>query len=177
MNNYWRWLFFGTNDTHQHKPGILRIFDKWILLHFVIGYFLYDSVKGQFNDIAKTVVLPLASALIGMTFAWAGNLNSILNSQEISELSKFKDGGFEEYVYIFQTSILLVLTSVSLWACAAIGLFSSDFSKFLLFTLLCATIRESWHFVLGVHYLLISKNNIKETLNARSKIKNNKEFD
>jgi hypothetical protein len=171
VNSYWRWLFFGSQHDKSVKAGILRLCDRWILLHLLVGVILYLNATEKFIDVAKSVVLPLVAALIGMTFAWAGNLNSILNSNEIQELASFKEGGFEEYVFIFQTSLLLVLTSASLWFGAAIGLFTSELSKYMLYCLLSATIRESWHFVLGVHYLLISKNNINSLIKKQQSIK------
>lgn len=162
--DYWDWFRGGTGG----KPGFRRLVDWWALFHLGVGVLLAFSVKMDLATCAASVLLPLAGILVGLSFAWAGNAQALLQSGEIEELSRFHPGGYPEYVYIFQTAILAILTTLVLWGLAALRLFDDRWPtvchphqylavKTVLFTFCSLTLRESWHVVVGAQLMLISR--------------------
>ena len=113
--SYWEWLFRGSGG----RPGYRRILDKWLLLHIPVGIVLSFLISIDLQACANTVLLPLAGILIGLSFAWAGNANALLQTEEIEKLSEYHKGGFVEYVFIYQTAILMILVTLVLWALRA----------------------------------------------------------
>ena len=169
MITFWRWLISGTGNG----AGAKRFIDWWLLLHVavagVLAYFLPISLK----DAATSLLLPVAGIFIGLSFAWGGNAQALLQSKEIEEVSKFKDGGFEDYVYTFQSAILLILITLCLWAIAGLGFFDLFWPicpksiqykliAFLLFFFSSITLRECWHVVLGAQTLLLVRFEVRK---------------
>ena len=60
----------------------------WIIFHLFIGLIFAYIVPGKLEDISSTILLPLLGILIGLSFAWAGNVQALMQSSEIEELSK-----------------------------------------------------------------------------------------
>lgn len=125
------------------------------------------------TNISRSLLLPIASIFIGLSFAWSGNAQAILQSKEIEELSAFRSGGYEEYVYTFQSAILLILLTLIAWGAAGLGIFdqvwpvaqcsiSYRLITGLLFFLASITFRECWHVVLGSQALLLMRFKIKQ---------------
>ena len=160
---------FGTGNG----PGIKRFVDLWLLLHIfvalILSYFLPISLK----EAATSLLLPVAGIFIGLSFAWGGNAQALLQTEEIEDVAAFKDGGFSDYVYTFQAAILLILITICLWAIAGLGFFDlvwpvAHKSKaykiiaFLLFMLSSMTLRECWHVVLGAQSLLLMRFHVRK---------------
>jgi len=166
---FWRW-FFGVGV----KPaGYRRFLDYWLLFHMVVAVFLSIYVPVNLKDAANSVLLPLVGILVGLTFAWAGNAQALLQTSEIHRLSEHHPGGYREYVYVYQTAILTVLLSAALWGLAGLGLFdlpckmlctaySYESAKFMLFFVSSVSLRECWHVVMLAQLLLLAQREIKK---------------
>ena len=155
--HFWAWFLKGSGG----KPGYRRILNKWILIHLILGFVISLLVKTKLQTCASTVLLPLAGILIGLSFAWIGNAQDLLQSDEIIKLSKYREGGFVEYVFAYQTAILTILTTIVIWGLAGLNIFDEVWpttkSKWLyfifknvLFALSSLSLRECWHVVMGV---------------------------
>ena len=157
--SFWKWFFTGLND----KPGILKYFDRWLLIHLIIGFACSYFVKKPINEVANVFLLPLASILIGLCFAWAGNAQSLLQTKEIESFSNHHPEGIINYVYTFQAAILIILITLVLWGFCAIDVFYPIqkypclklFMNAVLYSLGSLTLRECWHIVLGSQMLLL----------------------
>lgn len=166
--NYWRWFFRGSGG----KPGYRRLVDLWLIVHFTIGITLALLVRVDIQTAANTVLLPLAGILVGLSFAWAGNAHGLLQSSEIEELSRHHEGGFLEYVFVYQTAILVILVTMVFWGLTGLRVFDVQLpggwgktGAFVLKTALFAcsslTLRECWHAVMGAQWMLMAQKEIK----------------
>ena len=100
--NYWIWLIRGSGAG----PGIRRFFDRWILFHILIGILFSWLTPIPLNEAAINLLLPLAGIFIGLSFAWGGNAQALLETEEIKDLTEHHSGGFEEYIYTYQSRSL-----------------------------------------------------------------------
>lgn len=160
---FWAWFNRGTGG----KPGYRRLINCWLFFHTAIGAILAKLIETPLDQAANTVLLPIAGLLIGLSFAWGGNAQALLQSSEIQQLAQNNPGGFEDYVYTFQTAILLILLTVILWAFAGLGLFSKLMGvwgtgiKGALCFFASMTVRECWHVVMGAQWMLLAQYRIK----------------
>src|SRR5690242_14417240 len=92
--DYWRWFFLGSGS----RPGFLRILNWWLLFHIGVGFLLSQIADENLVDNAKSVLLPLVGVLVGLSFAWAGNAQALLQTKEMEKIAKFHKGGLAEYV-------------------------------------------------------------------------------
>lgn len=179
IKSYWHWFFFGTG----YKPGFLRFLNIWIVIHIGIGCIIAIVVKNDISEASKAVLLPLAGVLVGLAFAWGGNAMALLQTDEIDKFSDYHPGGFEEYVYVYQSAILTILITLSLWGIAGLEVFDSTWPtnsnkipyylcKVFLYSLSSLSLRECWHVVLGAQQMLLTKRQMKKML--EDKKKNNK---
>lgn len=164
---YWKWFFFGIDAS---KSGLLSLFDRWIFLHLIIAVALMALIETSIKNAASTVLLPLASIFIGLSFAWAGNAQALMQTDEITELSDYLQGGLPIYAYKFQTAILVILITLSAWGLGGLGVFENTIFlntkiqnsiEITLYFLASFTLRECWHVVLGSQVMLIMRYNIK----------------
>jgi len=116
---YWTWLFRGLNG----KSGIAKFWDRWLFLHIIIAVILTLSISLPLDIVAQTMMLPLAGIFIGLSFAWAGNAQALLQSKEIEEIYQHHKDGLENYVYTFQTAILAILIALVGWGLAGLKAF------------------------------------------------------
>lgn len=172
--SYWKWLFRGSGG----QPGFRRVFNKWLLLHLLVGVILSLSVSLKLQECSNTVLLPLAGVLVGLSFAWAGNANALLQTEEIEKMSERHEGGFAEYVFIYQTAILTILVTLVLWGFAGLAVYDRTWPtdsnpklyftlKTLLFTLCSLALRECWQVVSGAQWLLRIRKEIRDRLKKR----------
>lgn len=158
---FWRWFFVGL----KARSGLARLANWWLLLHLAVGFSLAYLVTPSKTtaDIAITFLLPLASILVGLSFAWAGNAQAILQTEELETLSKQLPDGIEGYLYNFQSAILIILVTMTLWGLAAIGLFAGCeyTAKIILFALASMTLRECWHVVLASQIMILARYTIR----------------
>ena len=166
--NYWHWFFYGSGD----KPGYRRILNKWIIVHLLVGIGLSLLVQVTLESSANTVLFPLAGIFVALTFAWAGNTMALMQSQEMKELANHHPGGFTEYVFVYQTAILVILITLILWGLAGLKIYDLVWPttnskilyfivKAILFSFSSLTLRECWHVVMGAQWMLLVQREIK----------------
>jgi hypothetical protein len=169
--NFWKWFFCGSGG----RSGLRRLVNHWLILHLCIGALLSFVISVDLQTSANCVLLPLAAIFIGLSFAWAGNAQALMQSPEIDRLANHHKGGFAEYAYAFQTSILVILVTMVLWGLAGLRVFaifeSQDaiwWTKYAaripLFGLSSMTLRECWHVVLGSQWMLLAQREIRRKL-------------
>ncbi len=161
---FWTWFFFGTGG----RPGFKRLLDKWIFFHLIIGFAL-SKIQISTGEVSKDALIPMISVFIGLTFSWAGNANSLLQSEKIIRMSEKRRGGIYEYVYTFQLCVFIMLFAIGAWTVAAIqvpyptwmGFINYDdfdfFVRVFLLGLLSLTLRTCWQTVVGANFLLLSQ--------------------
>lgn len=170
--NFWTWFFRGINS----KAGIRKFLNWWLILHIVVGVIMSYFLPTTLSEIAVSLLLPVAGIFIGLSFAWGGNAQALLQTSEIEKISHYNKGGFENFVFTFQASILLILITLILWALAGIGIFDMVWPKnpdsipyFLisgfLFFMSSLTLRECWHVVLGAQQLLLIRHELRKRSN------------
>jgi len=166
--NFWRWFFRGSGG----KPGYRRLADRWLIIHLAIGVVLAVFVQVDIHTAANTVLLPLAGILVGLSFAWAGNAQGLMQTSEIEDLAEHHEGGFLEYVFVYQTAILVILLTMVLWGLTGLRVFDIPLPapwnkvgafilKTSLFSLSSMTLRECWHVVMGAQWMLLARSTIK----------------
>jgi hypothetical protein len=176
--SYWTWFFKGIDND---RPGVLKLFnscDIWTYTHIFVGITVALLSDATLTVAGRTALLPLAGVFIGLTFAWSGNAQALLQTEEILMLSKESRGGIIKYVYTFQTAILTILVTLSLWGLASLEVYDKyifyekGLSLYLvvesfLYALSSLTFRECWDVVLSSQKLLISRVKIREALEQR----------
>jgi len=124
-------------------------------------------------EAAKAVLLPLASVFVGLSFAWAGNAQALLQTTEIEEITAKHAGGIRNYVFTFLAAILTILVTLVLWGIAGLGLFDKQWPTpihpklyFVVGTILYSTasltLRECWQVVIGAQLLLLTRKDVKD---------------
>lgn len=167
---FWRWFARGSGD----RPGWRRIVNAWIVAHTIIGLLLAWAVPIDLQSAASAVLLPLAGVLVGLSFAWAGNAQALLQTEEIENLSAHHPGGFVEYLYIYSLAIFCILLTLGVWTVAGLKVFDGLWPtpvhsksylavKILLFSLSSITVRECWHVVLAAQWMLLMRREISRT--------------
>lgn len=168
--SYWRWLF----GSESGEPGYLKFKDRWLIAHGIVGVLLSALVPGTLRDASNAVLLPLAGTLIGLSFAWGGNASALLQTEEMEALAAKNPNGIEEYLYTYQSAILVLLATLSLWGLAGLGVFELFGSLYrwnplrllgraLVFSLLGLTVRECWHVVLGAQLMLLTRYKLRSS--------------
>jgi len=168
MISFWRWFFVGSGAG----PGIRRFFDLWIFVHLAVGITASFIVPVSLQQAGTSLLLPLAGIFIGLTFAWGGNAQALLQTDEIQKFSTFRDGGYEEYIYTYQAAVLLILAALIGWGIAGLGIFDQVWPtnsqgdayhiiSAILFFLASITVRECWHVVIGAQALLLIRFKIR----------------
>lgn len=159
---FWCWFFYGV----AKEPGYRRMANAWGLFHVVVGGVVAFAVEVDFQDLAKSALLPLMAILVGLTFSWAGNVNSIMQTEEVQKFLKEK-GGAIEYVYTFQLCILINIAVICAWCIPLLELpyLLPSATRSLvegamaagLFAAVSLAIRTGWHAVVGSNMLLLRK--------------------
>lgn len=155
-------------------PGYRRLFTRWLIADIAVGALLAWAVPQDLQTSANTILLPLAGILVGLSFAWGGNAQALLATQELEEMSKYVAGGFEEWVYAFMLAILLVLSSLTIWGLAGLGVIDRPspipwghrlypLVKCVYFAIASMTIRECWQVVSISQLLLIARRRIRSS--------------
>jgi hypothetical protein len=166
---FWSWFVRGSGA----RPGYTRLVNEWMALHAAVGFFLGVLVSRPLESVAGTALFPLAGILIGLSLAWAGNAQALLQSPEISQLADEHAGGFVEYVFVFQLAVLIILATMVVWGIAGLGVFDDlwptplRFAPYLvvktvLLAMFSMTIRECWQVVMGTQLLLIARRLIEK---------------
>jgi len=167
---YWTWLFKGLNG----KPGIAKFLNVWLLLHIAVATALAIWISIPLAEVARTMMLPLAGIFIGLSFAWAGNAQALLQTDEIEKLAEQHEDGIENYIYTFQTAILAILLSLVGWGLAGLKAFDANslsiiapFVEWILYLISSIALRECWHVILGSQLLILNRSEIKSSKSKR----------
>lgn len=169
MSGFWEWFL----TRRWGEAGIAKFLDRWLLVHAVVGMVLAWAIPASLSEAARTVLLPLASVFIGLSFAWAGNAHALLQTTEIEQFADKHPAGVRNYVFTFLAAILTILVTLVLWGLAGLGFFDKKWPTpnnqelyFTITTLLYAfaslTLRECWQVVNGAQLLLITRRDIRE---------------
>jgi hypothetical protein len=186
MIKFWSWFFKGSTDldypvesakknSYKGKAGITAYFDRWLFFHIIMGTVLMLIVPIRINEAARSILLPLAGIFIGLTFAWGGNAVSLMQSDEINILADHRPGGLREYVFKFQSAILVLLLTLVFWGLAGLDVFEFLYCKpnyticykiieVFLFFLVSLSLRDCWHVVMGAQAMVLYKRSIKKHL-------------
>src|SRR5688500_2066943 len=87
---FWKWFLKGSGG----KAGWRAYFNRWSLVHIVVGGAMSFLVPLSLREASSAVLFPLAGAFVGLSFAWAGNAQALLQTPEIERLSTKALGGF-----------------------------------------------------------------------------------
>lgn len=167
--SYWEWF----RGRDKSRPAGWRKFaDRWLLLHAIAGIVMAILTPASLEKAAQTVLLPLAGVFVGMSFAWIGNAQVALQSNEIEEFARYGPGGLENYIYTFQSAILAILVTLAAWAIAALGIIDRpcgwgcpswgyEAASALLYAFASLTLRECWHVVMGAQMLLFVQRHVR----------------
>jgi hypothetical protein len=157
--SFWNWLF---------KFGFKKLVNPWAFFHLLFGSLFSLLIPINLSNTTFNIIAPLMGILIGLTFAWGGNAMVLLQSKEIQLLTSMKKEGLSGYLYTYQFSILILLTTIILWSFVGLminiqlglNVYTTIFKligKIVLLALSSLSIRECWHVILSTHWLLISK--------------------
>lgn len=166
--SFWGWFFLGSGG----KRGFRRLVNAWLLLHLGLGIAVAAVVQVPLSSAGNTVLLPLAGIFIGLAFAWAGNAQSILQTDHVEELAEHHPGGFVEYVFVYQNAILVIILTLVAWGLAGLEVFDQSWPtpdraeayfavKVVLFSMSSLTLRECWGVVIGTHWLLLAERQMR----------------
>jgi hypothetical protein len=170
FTSFWVWLFIGSGG----KSGLRRLADLWMLVHISVGLTMACLVDKPLVDCASSVLLPLAGIIVALSFAWVGNAQALLLTSEMEDVAEKHEGGFVEYVHVYQLAILLILICLVSWCVAGLSVFDSTWPtpqnfvgylcvKSALFGLSSIALRECWHVVLGAQTMLVIQREIKRS--------------
>ena len=167
---FWLWLFRGTGKG----PGVTRFLNRWLVGHVAVAvvFAFLDSIV--LKDAANAVLLPLAGIFIGLCFAWGGNAQALLQTDELENVAEHHPGGFVEYLYVYQTAILVMLVTLTFWGIAGLGMLDTIWPtrqclvayrciRGGLFFFASLTVRECWHVVLGAQSMLLIRNELRRS--------------
>lgn len=165
--NYWRWFFLGLSG----QPGILKFVNYWMPFHLLIASIIALNLKVSIQDAASVLVLPLAGVFIGLTFAWSGNAQALMQSDDLVEMFEQHKDGLRNYVYTFQNAVLCLLITITLWGLAGLGILSGNWFqglyqmfliKLSLFFFSSLSVRECWHVILGSQFFILAQRDIRK---------------
>lgn len=175
---YWNWFISGSGA----KPGYRRIINLWIIFHIGVGVLISFIVQANLDIAANTVLLPLVGIFIGFSFAWATIAQALMQSNEIDLLVKHHEGGLAEYIYLYQTAVLVIFITLILWGFAGLSVFDKlwpttkqcityTIFKTLLFAFCSMSLRECWHVIDNTHRLLLAKKVLRKAIEQKDQSK------
>jgi len=165
---FWRWLFFGLQD----RPGYRQLVNWWLFLHICVGFAVAQFVGVSIHEAAQTFLLPLAGIFIGLSFAWVGNAQALLQESEIEKIAEHHPDGIRTYVYTFQLAILVILVTLVAWGFAGLKVFDTPMfcKKYVqlsieatLYFLASLTLRECWHVVIGSQLMVLTRHEVRNS--------------
>lgn len=146
--SFWRWLLKGYGSE---RAGIRAYWNKWLLLHAVIATILAWKLELQPSS-ATSLCIPFISVLIAITVAWSGNIVSLLNTEEIIELSTYYHGGIEGYAFNVQSTVLTLFIAVILWTMYGFQFFLCPWLPLFISSIV---LRDCWNVILFAQTLTI----------------------
>lgn len=158
--SFWRWLFLGSGSS----PGISRIVNIWLILHLIIGCTLAYLIDIDVRTLADLILSPLSILFFSAYISWGSGLQ-LLQTPELQELVRHRQGGMTEYVFTYQLVILIVLMAIIFWVLVKFRFFSVSIVddsplfglKVFLLAFTSLTVRECRQITLGTQWLLLAK--------------------
>jgi F0F1-type ATP synthase membrane subunit c/vacuolar-type H+-ATPase subunit K len=92
-----------------------------LIVHAIIGFLFALVFREDLSERARSVILPLAGVLVGLTFAWSATAIGIISSKEFRRIMENSRTGIRGTANYFQLAILVVLASTILWSIAGLG--------------------------------------------------------
>lgn len=165
-HQFWRWLIFGL----QSSPGYKKFKVRWLVAYTLIGWGLAFLIEMSPSQTSRVILLPLTGLLVGVCFSWVGNALTLLRSSEIEKLASFHEDGLRAYVYSFQLTVLVILTTAVAWAAAGLGVFDLECVsprtamaiETGLYFFAVLSLREAWQVVIASNTLLLTRSFIHE---------------
>lgn len=160
--SYWAWFF----DKDDGCPGVKVLLNRWALVSLIVGGALAYFVTKPVAEVSQQVLLPMIGVLVGLTFAWGGNAQALIQTEEIRLISKLEKGSTKYFVGYYQTAILLILISLASWMFASFDvrvsygerfLWVPNFLEALLYALTFMTFIECWAVVDSARKLLLAR--------------------
>jgi hypothetical protein len=175
ITSYWKWLLYGGK-----KAGFFLIIDKWLFVHAIIALLMiYLLPNTTLKDAGEKVIVPLSGVFVGMTFAWIGNAQAVVNSNGLDALILRSQSSLRDYVYIFLNSALIVLATLIMWGLAALGLHDQkliiDFKfgiivwEFFYYLLTSIAVRECWSVIIGMQSLILFSKEAEKLIQKTAK--------
>jgi hypothetical protein len=142
-----------------------------------VGYVCAKYAPTDLKAAGATVLLPLAAVLVGLTFAWGGNAQALLQSEAIEGLAEHRAGGLYEYVYPYQAAILVILVDAIAWGLCGLGYADAVWptrsnttlyfrTAWAVYGFTSLTIQECWQTVLSSQWLLLGRWEVLRRLRA-----------
>ena len=170
---FWRWLTRGLNN----RSGLYQLWDFWLVAHIMIGVGVAIAVEVPMHEAARVFLLPLVAIFVGLSFAWVGSAQALLQEPEIEALAEYHSDGICTYVYTFQLAILIILVTLVMWGLAGLRVFDNSLMcreevqisiESTLYFFASLTLRECWHVVIGSQELILIRHKIREINNQDS---------
>lgn len=168
LPSFWKWFFSGIDG----RPGYRKVANVSLFLHLGVGLTLTFLVPVTLREAANSVLLPLTGIFIGLSFAWGGNAQALLQTEEVERVTTFHPGGAAHYIFTFQAAIVAILATLGCWGLAGLGIFDLRWPvtpssipyrivSIVMYMLTSLTVRECWHVVLGAQTLLLLRQTIR----------------
>lgn len=131
-----------------------RLLITWMLVvDAIIAMIMQQCLSMNGFDFAQKALFPAASILVSMSVAWTARAATVLNDKSFRESVVGESNPLEDYVYGYQLSILMIMSTVIYISIMAAGgfrfyiysrKFSEGCSSFFLYFFLSISIRECW---------------------------------
>ena len=169
-NEFWRWLILGLESS----AGYRKFKALWLVAYALIGWGLATVIEMSPSETSRVILLPLTGLLVGVCFSWIGNALTLLRSSEIEKLASFHEDGLRAYVYSFQLTVLVILTTAVLWAVAGLGVLDLEcvfpratvLIETALYFFAVLSLREAWHVVIASNTLLLTRSFIQKVTSS-----------
>ncbi len=169
---FWKWFLFGLGAREKSRPGYRRLLSWFIVLDVMLGIGAMFLTDKSFEQLATSVLVPLAGVFVGVSLTWGGAAQSTMDSNELRMMGLARsDGEYADYPYAFQSAVLVIFTSLVLWGGAGMGLWdkivklaAGPWLRIVIGAILVGfismSIRLCWQMILFSHELLLAKNEV-----------------
>ena len=153
IETFWKWFLY---PNHSRRTGYHLLFSKWILADISIATIMTNFLSIDGFAFAQKALFPAASILVSMAVAWTARAATVLNDKSFREKIVTDDNPLEDYIYGYQLSILIIMSTVVYISIMAAGGFNCSIcekractsaSSFFLYFMLSTSIRECWSVV------------------------------
>lgn len=169
------WFLKGVNGG---RPGHEYYWRWGLLVDVLVGGSIMFLSPVAIGDAARVFLLPVAGIMIGLTFAWVGNANAVLQTPEIEGVARRMRGGLEAIIWEFQLAVLILLIVAVMWGLASVDVFDETWptpARSYLYNTVEATLyaasslalRACWRVVRDAQNLFVTRHRLREELRKR----------